>query len=59
MRLSPLNLTFLFELCLLGLAKFPWRPLLWDIFGDLIPKGETVGHKQATKASYCFQSGKR
>jgi hypothetical protein len=43
MRLSPLHLTFLFELCLLGLASFPWRSFVLDLFGDFIPKGENVG----------------
>jgi hypothetical protein len=48
MQLYPLYLIFLLELCLLGLAKFPWRPFLFDLFGDLIPKGDNVGPKQAS-----------
>jgi hypothetical protein len=47
MRLSPLYLTFLFELCLLGLASFLGALLFWT-FGDFIPKGENVGPKQAS-----------
>jgi hypothetical protein len=47
MRLSPLYLTFLFELCLLRLASFLGDPLFWSFFGDFIPKGENVGPKQA------------
>jgi hypothetical protein len=43
MRLSPLHLTFLIEICLLGLASFPWRHFILDLFGDFIPKGENVG----------------
>jgi hypothetical protein len=54
MRLSPLYLTFFFELCLLGLASF-LRALCFGLFGDFIPKGENVGPKQAK----WFQSGKR
>jgi hypothetical protein len=48
MRLSPLYLTFLFELCLLRLASFLGDILFWDLFGDFIPKGENVGSKQAS-----------
>jgi hypothetical protein len=48
MRLSPLYLTFLFELCLLGLASFPGEILFSGLFGDFIPKGENVGPKQAS-----------
>jgi hypothetical protein len=56
MRLSPLYLIFLFELCLLGLGSFLGDILFWDfLFGDFIPKGENVGPKQAK----WFQSGKR
>jgi hypothetical protein len=55
MQLSPLYLTFLFELCLLGLASFLGDILFWDLFGDYISKGENVGPKQAK----WFQSGKR
>jgi hypothetical protein len=39
MLLSLLYLTFLFELCLLGLASFLGDILFWDLFGDFIPKG--------------------
>jgi hypothetical protein len=45
MRLSPLHLTFLFELCLLGIASF-FGPFCFGLFGDFIPKGENVGPKQ-------------
>jgi hypothetical protein len=45
MRLSPLYSTFLFDLCLLGLASI-LGPLLFWTFGDFITKGENV-----TKAS--------
>jgi hypothetical protein len=48
MRLSPLYLTILFELCLLGLAHFLGDILFWEVFGDFIPKGENVGPKQAS-----------
>jgi hypothetical protein len=48
MRLSPLYLTFLFELCLLGLPSFHGDILFWDLFGDFIQKGEKVGPKQAS-----------
>jgi hypothetical protein len=48
MWLSPLYLTFLFEICLLGLASFFGDILFWDLFGDFIPKGENVGPKQAS-----------
>jgi hypothetical protein len=48
MWLSPLYLTFLLELCLLGLAKFPWRPFVLDLFGDFIPKRENVGLMEAS-----------
>jgi hypothetical protein len=48
MRLSPLYLTILFELCLLGLARFLGDILFWEVFGDFIPKGENVGPKQAS-----------
>jgi hypothetical protein len=46
MRLSPLHLTFLLELCLLGLASF-LGPFCFGLFGDFIPKGENVRPKQA------------
>jgi hypothetical protein len=46
MRLSPLYLTFLFELCLLGLASFLGPLFYFELFGDFIPKGENVGPKQ-------------
>jgi hypothetical protein len=54
MRLSPLYLTFLFELCLLGIASFLGHLLFWT-FWRFIPKGENVGPKQAK----WFQSGKK
>jgi hypothetical protein len=44
MQLSPLYLTF-FELCLLGLDKFPWRHFVLGFFGDFIPKGGECGTK--------------
>jgi hypothetical protein len=47
MQLCPLYLTFIFELCLLGLAKFSWRHFVLES-GDFIPKGENVGPKQAS-----------
>jgi hypothetical protein len=57
MRLSPLYLTSLFELCLLGLASF-LRPLLfWDFFGDFIPKGENVEPKQCVNIGREDQNG--
>jgi hypothetical protein len=46
MRLSPLYLTFLLELCLLGLASFLGPILLW-IFWRFYSKGEEC----ETKAS--------
>jgi hypothetical protein len=48
MRLSPLYLTFLFELCLLGLSSFLGDILFWDHFGDFIPKGDNVEPEQAS-----------
>jgi hypothetical protein len=54
MWFSPLYLTFLFELCLLGLNSFLGPLLFWNFWG-FIPKGENVGPKQAK----WFQSGKR
>jgi hypothetical protein len=48
MRLSPLYLTFLFGLCLLGLASLLGDILFWDLFGDFIPKRESVGPKKAS-----------
>jgi hypothetical protein len=48
MWLSPLYLTFLFELCLLEIASFLGDHLSWSLFGDFIPKGENVGPKQAS-----------
>jgi hypothetical protein len=48
MWLSPLYLTFLFELCLLGLASFLGALLFWTFFGDFIPKEENVRPKQAS-----------
>jgi hypothetical protein len=50
MRLSPLHLTFLLELCLLGLASF-LGPFCFGIFGDFIPKGENVRANQASGLS--------
>jgi hypothetical protein len=47
MRLSPLYLTSLFELCLLGLASF-LEPFCFGLFGDFIPKRENVRPKQAS-----------
>jgi hypothetical protein len=55
MWLSPLYLTFHFELCFLGLASFSLEPFCFGLFGDFIPKGENVGPKQAK----WFQSGKK
>jgi hypothetical protein len=57
MRLSPSHLTFLFELCLLGLAKFPWTPFVLRLFGDFIPKGENVGPKQCVNIGRKDQKG--
>jgi hypothetical protein len=48
MRLSPLYLTFLFEICLLGLAGFLGALFCFGLFGDFIPKGENVRPKQAS-----------
>jgi hypothetical protein len=48
MRISPLYLTFLFEMCLLGLASFLRDLFLVTFFGDFIPKGENVELKQAS-----------
>jgi hypothetical protein len=48
MRLSPLYLTFFFELFLLIHTSFLGDILFWDLFGDFIPKGENVGPKQAS-----------
>jgi hypothetical protein len=53
MRLSPLYLTFLFELCLLGLANF-LGPLLFWTFWRFYSKGGECG----TKATKWFQSGR-
>jgi hypothetical protein len=39
MRLSPLYLTFLFDLCLLGLASFPWSPFVLDFLEILFQRG--------------------
>jgi hypothetical protein len=47
MRLSPLYLTFLFELCLLGLASFLGALLFWT-FWRFYSKGENVRPKQAS-----------
>jgi hypothetical protein len=44
-----LYLTFLFELCLLGLVKFPFEIRFFGhFFGDVIPKGGNLGPKQAS-----------
>jgi hypothetical protein len=40
MRLSPLHLTFLFELCLLGLASFLGPFLLWTFWRFYSKGGE-------------------
>jgi hypothetical protein len=47
MRLSPLYLTFLFKLCLLGLASFIGA-FCFGPFGDFILKGENVRPKQTS-----------
>jgi hypothetical protein len=47
MWLSPLYLTFLLQLCLLGLSSF-LRPFCFGLFGDFILKGENVRPKQAS-----------
>jgi hypothetical protein len=39
MRLSPLYLTFFFELCLLGLASFPWSPFVLDFLEISFQRG--------------------
>jgi hypothetical protein len=46
MWLSLLHLTFLLELCLLGLDSF-LGPFCFSLFGDFIPKGDNVRPKQA------------
>jgi hypothetical protein len=46
MRLSPLLLTFLLEVCLIGLASFLGPFLLWDFLEILFQRGEC-----GTKAS--------
>jgi hypothetical protein len=63
MRLSPLYLTFLFELFLLGLASFLGDLLFWDLFRDFIPKGENMGPKQysvskAGRGKLCVNIGR-
>jgi hypothetical protein len=50
MRLSPLYLTFLFELCLLGLASFLGALLFWTFWRFYSKGGECE-----TKASYWIQ----
>jgi O-antigen ligase len=50
MWLSPLYLTFLLELCLLGLASF-LGAFCFGLFRDFIPKGENVRPKQASGLS--------
>jgi hypothetical protein len=50
MRLSPLYLTSLLELCLLGLLVFLY-PFCFGLFGDFIPKGENVRPKLASGLS--------
>jgi hypothetical protein len=54
MWISPLYLTFLFELCLLGLASFLRALLIWTFWRFYSKGGECE-----TKASQWFQSGKR
>jgi hypothetical protein len=44
MRLSPLHLTFLHELCLLGLASF-LGPFCFGTFWRFYSKGEECGTK--------------
>jgi hypothetical protein len=39
MGLSPLNLTFLFELCLLGLASFLGDLVFWTFLEILFQRG--------------------
>jgi hypothetical protein len=46
MRLSPLYLTFLFELCLLGLASFLGALLFWTFW-----RVDSKGRECETKAS--------
>jgi hypothetical protein len=48
MRLSPLYLTFLFDLCLLGLAR-SLETFCFGIFLEILfQRGENVGPKQAS-----------
>jgi hypothetical protein len=47
MQISPLYLTFLFELCLLGLASFLGALLFWT-FWRFSSKGGECGPKQAS-----------
>jgi hypothetical protein len=54
MRLSPLHLTFLLELCLLGLASF-LGPFCFGTFWRFYSKGGECG----TKATMWLQRGKR
>jgi hypothetical protein len=63
MQLSTLYLTFLFELCLLGLASFLGAFICFGLFRDFIPKGENVGPKQASgskvgRGKLCVNIGK-
>jgi hypothetical protein len=53
MRLYPLHLTFLFEICLLGLDSFLGTLLFWT-FWRYYSKGGECG----TKASKWFQRGR-
>jgi hypothetical protein len=52
MRLSPLYLTFLFELCLLGLASFLGALLFWTFWrfyskgGEYETKGGECEHRK-------------
>jgi hypothetical protein len=55
MRLSPKGLTFLFELCLLGLASFSLETFCFGPFWRFYSKVGQCG----TKLSSCLQSGKR
>jgi uncharacterized Tic20 family protein len=50
MRLSPMYLTFLLELCLLGLASFLGALLLWTFWRFYSKGGECE-----TKASWWFK----
>jgi hypothetical protein len=49
MRLSPLYLTFLFELCLLGLASFLRALLFWTFWRFYSKWGECEDRKRRSK----------